>query len=41
MIQASRVVRMTIISDTLSCDITYDCHSDDSRAVMYALREHL
>jgi hypothetical protein len=30
-----RVVRMTIVSDTPSGGITYDCHSDDSRGVIY------
>jgi hypothetical protein len=35
---ASRVVRMMIVSDTPSCGITYDCDSDDSRGVIYALR---
>ncbi len=34
----SRVIRVTIISDALSCGITYDGHSDDSRDVTYAPR---
>jgi hypothetical protein len=37
----SRVVRMTIVSDAPSCGVTYDCHSDDSRGVISAPREHL
>jgi hypothetical protein len=37
----SRVVRMSIISDAPSCGVTYDHHSDNSRGVIYAPREHL
>jgi hypothetical protein len=33
----SRVVSMTIVSDTTSCGVTYDHHSD-SRSVIYAPR---
>ena len=33
-----RVIRMMIISDALSCGITYDGHSDDCRGVTYAPR---
>jgi hypothetical protein len=32
---------MTIVSDAPSCGVTYDCHSDDSRGVIFAPREHL
>ena len=37
----SRVIRMMIISDTSSCGITYDCHSDISKGGIYAPGEHL
>jgi hypothetical protein len=30
-----RVVRMMIISDAPSCGITYNCHSDDSRGIIF------
>ena len=26
---------ITIIRDTPSCGVTYDCHSDDSRGIIY------
>jgi hypothetical protein len=31
----SRVIRMTIIADTTTWSITYNCHSEDSRGVIY------
>jgi hypothetical protein len=34
----SRVVRMMIVSVALSCGVTYNCHSDDSRGVIYSPR---
>jgi hypothetical protein len=37
----SRVIKMMIVSDAVSCGITYDCHSDNFRGVIYAPREHL
>jgi hypothetical protein len=37
----SRIFRMTIVSDAPSCGINYDCHSDNSRGVIYAPRENL
>ncbi len=37
----SRAIRMMIVSDASSCDITYDHHSNKSRVVIYAPREHL
>ncbi len=30
-----------VISDAPSCGVTYDCHSDNSRGVIYAPREHV
>jgi hypothetical protein len=36
----SKVIRKTIISNTPNCGITYDCHSDDSRGVIHAPKEH-
>ncbi len=33
-----RVVRMMIVSDAPSCGVTYNCHSDDSRGIIYAPR---
>ncbi len=38
---ASRVIRMTIVTDAPGCGITYDYHSDNCRGVIYAPREHL
>ncbi len=45
---ASRVIRMTIVSGTSSRGVTYDRHSDNTRdllyaprSVNYASREHL
>ncbi len=32
---------MTIVSDAPSCGITYECHFDNSRGVIYAHRENL
>jgi hypothetical protein len=40
-IDTSRIFRMTIVSDAPSCGINYGCHSDNSRDVTYAPREHL
>jgi hypothetical protein len=37
----SRVIIVTIVSDALSCGITYTHHSDKSRGVIYNPREHL
>ncbi len=37
----SKVVRMTIVSDTPSGGITFDHHSDAARGVIYCPREHL
>ncbi len=31
----SRVIRMTIVGDITTWSITYDCHSDNSRGVIY------
>jgi hypothetical protein len=39
--ETSRAVRMMILSDTPSCGVTYDHHSDNSRGVIYTLRELL
>jgi hypothetical protein len=43
------IKKITIVNDTsgivrsktVSCGVTYDCHSDDSRGVIYIPREHL
>jgi hypothetical protein len=37
----SRVIRMTIVGDAPSGGVNYNHHSDDSRGVNYAPREHL
>ncbi len=29
------IVKLTTISDAPSCGVTYDCHLDDSRGVIY------
>jgi hypothetical protein len=31
---------MTIVSDAPSCGVTYDCHSDDSRGIIYLHHMH-
>ncbi len=35
------IVRMMIVSDAPRYCFTYNCHSDDTRDVIYAPREHL
>jgi hypothetical protein len=35
---ASRVVRMMIVVDAPRCGISYNCHSDKSRGVIYTPR---
>ncbi len=37
----SKVFKMTIVTDAPRCGIPYDCHSDNSRGVIYPPREHL
>jgi hypothetical protein len=37
--ETSRVVRLTILSDASSCGVTYNHHSDDSRAVIMLLED--
>ncbi len=34
------VVKVRIISDAPSCSIAYDCHSDNSRCLIYAPKEY-
>jgi hypothetical protein len=32
----TRAISMTIVSDAPSCGVTYNCHSDSSRGIIYA-----
>jgi hypothetical protein len=39
--ETSKVVRVMIVSDAQGCGITYGCHSDYPKGVIYAPRKHL